>query len=261
MSTNPGFHPAFADLPRLKAGFTTRQGGLSPSPFHSRNLGFFAGDAPEIVAENWRQTLSEAGLAGRPLALPRLVHGVDLAVLASPENYQMTSQGGLRRHAPAACDAVASRHPDWVLAVTMADCLAILLADPVTGLIGAVHAGWRGTRDGILEVTLRRLFAQGEAHPESLRIALGPALSAPRLGLGADITAGMESRYLQPTMEAKGLGLDMRAWNRDQALACGVADAHIEHWSLCTYENPDLCFSYRRDGARSGRMAALIAWA
>ncbi len=261
MSASLGFQPAFSDLPQFKAGFTTREGGLSTSPFDSRNLGFFAGDAPETVANNWRKTLADAGLVGRPLALPRLVHGTDLVVLPSPQTCEMKEQGGLLRHAPSDCDAVASRNREWVLAVTMADCLAILLADPATGLIGAVHAGWRGTRDGILEVTLRRLFDQGEAYPESLRLAMGPALSAPRLGLGAEVTSGMESRYLQPLTEAGGLGLDMRSWNRDQALACGVAEAHMEQWPLCTYDNPDLFFSYRRDGARSGRMAAFIAWA
>ncbi len=65
MSNHPGFHPVFTDLPQLKAGFTTRQGGHSVAPFDSRNLGFFAGDTLEAVADNWRKTLTEAGLAER----------------------------------------------------------------------------------------------------------------------------------------------------------------------------------------------------
>jgi polyphenol oxidase len=252
--------PAFADLPGIKAGFTTRLGGLSPAPYSTCNLGFISGDKPENVAANWRQTLATQGLIKHRLALPRLVHGSEMAWvegLGDPEMRLTT--GGFHRHAPPDCDAVATQDRRWALAVTMADCMGILITDPTTGLIAAVHAGWRGTRDRILEVTLRQLLQAGRARAESVRLCLGPALSAPRLELGPEVTATMAKPYLVPIAGAEKQGLDMRAWNRDQARSCGIRHEHIEEIPYCTFDNPELFFSYRRDGKASGRMAAIIA--
>jgi polyphenol oxidase len=252
--------PAFADLPGIKAGFTTRLGGLSPSPYASCNLGLLSGDSPENVAVNWQQTLATQGLAKHRLALPGLVHGREMAWVEGPgDPDRVVTTGGLRRHAPPSCDAVATQDRQWALAVTMADCMGILITDPTTGLIAAVHAGWRGTRDGILAVTLRQLLQAGRARAESLRLCFGPALSAPRLELGPEVTVTMDPQYLVPIVAAEKQGLDMRAWNHDQALTCGIRHDHIEAIPYCTFDNPELFFSYRRDGKTSGRMAAIIA--
>lgn len=276
-------------LTGLTAVFTTREGGMSQAPFASRNLGFFAGDAEAVVAENWRLTLSELKLTAKTLVLPRLVHGTQCAWVAdvnepnpdendaheSPDvegekqrlMHPRESRSGLLCIAPPACDAVATQSTNLALAVTMADCMGILIADPSTGCLAAVHAGWRGTRDQVLAKTLADLFTQGRANPESTWISLGPALGTQNLGLGDEVLAGMDGRYVhalqKPKPEQAGrarYGLDMRAWNRDQALSMGIRPNHIEDMAQCTYDRPKQFFSYRREGARSGRMAAILAW-
>jgi polyphenol oxidase len=254
--------PIFRHIPGLVAGFTTKHGGVSQAPYATRNLGFFAGDAEATVAENWRTLLADLGLGDHGLVLPRLVHGANWAWIendASVGNnaWPRETRAGLVLLAPPEADAVATMANDLVLAVTMADCMGMLIYDSATGCMAAVHAGWRGTRAGILQHTLRGLFAAGHAKPQTTWVGLGPALGTGRLGLSEEILATMDARFVQDI--DMGRGLDMRAWNRQQALEAGLAPERIESVDLCTYDTPEHLFSYRREGPQSGRMAALIA--
>ena len=157
---------------------------------------------------------------------------------------------------PEGADAVFTRSADWVLAITMADCLPALIADPVTRCVAAVHAGWRGTRDEVLGLTLKRLFAAGHCKPASTHVALGPCLSVPALEISEEVARGLPEEHLH--REGGRYYFDLRGANRAQALAVGVPSPNITESTLCTRENDLLCFSYRRDGGVTGRMAACI---
>lgn len=267
-----GFIPAFTQFPEIRAGFTTRWGDrTSPplsspptSPFSERNLGFFSGDEESKVALNWQQTLEALGFGLKTLVLPRMNHGTESIEIKSPslltETQPYDFRSGLKILAPRDRDAVYTRSAEYVLAVTMADCMPILVYDPTTQCRAAIHSGWRGTRDGILRQTLDKLFQQGHAKPGTTWLCMGPAIGAKRLELGPEVMVTVDKRFAV-AWEANGQikhGMDMLAWNVQQALDLGVAAVQIETVGRCTYDEPDFFFSYRRDGARSGRMAALI---
>jgi YfiH family protein len=243
---------------RIAAAFTTRGIAAAPSgPYDRLNLGFRSGDGPARVAANWREALAAADLAGRPLALPRMVHGDALADIDALPDRPPPAAEGTPSWEPEGADAVCASAPGRVLAVTTADCLAALVFDPSTGTITAVHAGWRGTRARILAKTLSALAAAGRIRPERTLVAFGPCLRAESLAVGPDVAAQLDPRFL---INREGRAcFDMPADNRAQALDAGVPEANIRDLGGDTLREPERYFSYRRDGSASGRLAAFIS--
>ena len=182
--------PVFENLPRIRAFFTTRQGGISTGPYASMNLGANSGDDLETVNKNWTQLLQAQGWGGHGLALPRLCHGAASAeIVGTPDTVGLAESLD-------SVDAVFTLSDKWVLAITMADCLPALIADPATRCVAAVHAGWRGTRDHVLRLTLERLFKSGHCHPESTHVAFGPCLSIPALEISEDVAAQLPEPHI-----------------------------------------------------------------
>jgi YfiH family protein len=159
-------------------------------------------------------------------------------------------------------DALVTARRGVALCVHVADCVPILLADPVSGFLGAVHAGWRGTVAGVLAATLRMLRARG-GRAADVRMAMGPSIAACCFEVGAEVLEAFRR-------SAPGTGpcilpgprprIDLIEANRRQALALGVAPKNIGAAGLCTACRPDLLESYRRSGGAPGRMAGIIAW-
>lgn len=258
---------------RVRAAFTTRSLGASrgggasgtplSGPYADLNLGFHCGDDPERVDGNWRTVLEAEGLAGRTLAMPRMVHGEAMADMDSPLQNGLPSDSGnpgdrsVFRVEPENADALFSRSPGYVLAVTMADCLTALVYDPETGVAAAVHAGWRGTRARILEKSLRFLAETGRIRPETALVAFGPCLRPDSLEVGEDVAALLPAAHV--FRKGGKAHFDMPGCNRMQALRAGIAPGHVRDMGGCTLSEPDRYFSYRRDGRESGRMAAFIS--
>jgi YfiH family protein len=251
--TKPEVIPVFPDLPGVRAFFTTRRGGESQGSYASLNLSLHTGDDPERVRGNWRSLLESQELAEKSLAIPRLCHGAEIREIQAPDPDSPPPLAC----SPEATDAVFARVARFVLAVTLGDCQAALIADPETRCVAAVHAGWRGSRDGILGKTLRLLFASGYCRPESTRVALGPCLSVSALEVSADTAATLPADHVQ-SREGR-FHFDLRSCNRAQALEAGAEAGHITEVGGCTRTDSGDFFSYRRDGAASGRMAAVIA--
>lgn len=279
--------PAFLIQPfpewdhRVRAAFTHRHGGGGSSGAYSDlNLGFRAGDEPARVAANWKTVLAAAGLEGKPLVIPRMVHGDGLAdgdgpweamSVPDPEGAEGAEgaerpegKGGtgaqltrFPRLEPDGADAVWARTPGRVHAVTMADCLTALVFDPACGTVAAVHAGWRGTHAHILEKTLRRLIAAGNLRAESALVALGPCLTRETLEVGEELAGRLEKEFI--VRRDGRFHFDMPASNRAQALACGIPASNLREMGGDTLLEPKRYFSYRRDGQASGRMAAFIS--
>lgn len=249
----------------LRAFFTTRKGGFSSGPYASLNLAAHTGDEPLTVRRNWEHLLTSQGLAPAEhgLVVPQLCHGAALLDADAPH---LTLRSGTEFSlAPFDADAVVTRTSGRVVAVTTADCLAALIADPVTRCVAAVHAGWRGTREDILGKTLAHLFAQGWCTPATTYVALGPCLSPAALEVGEDVAASLPAAHV---VRLNGRPhFDLRGCNRAQALAAGVAPEAIVERGGCTFSEPDLYFSHRlaqqsaqREGTgTTGRLAACIA--
>jgi hypothetical protein len=195
-----------------------------------------------------------------PYLLGRQVHGDTVMVVDSPAASFDTLS---RSAAETPADALLTNRTGIGVAVVTADCVPILLYDPGVRVVGAVHAGWRGTFDRILEKTVVRMAQAFGSKALHIRAALGPAIRPCCYEVGGEVfrrlietTPGYEP-YWAPDGQGKGR-LDLIGLNRMQLTAAGVPAAQIEEVPLCTSCRPDLFFSYRRDGIGAGRMVSGI---
>src|SRR5512146_2739323 len=155
-------------------GFTTRSGGAPTGPFASLNLGGGVGDDPAAVAENWARLERETGLR---FARVRQVHGARAVRADAPT-------------APALeADVVVTQAPGVAACVSVADCVPVLLADPETGAVAAVHAGWRGTLAGAAAEGVRALAREAGAPAARLLAAVGPSIGPCCYEVSADLAA------------------------------------------------------------------------
>ena len=246
---SPDTIPVLEHVSGIKAFFTTRRGGTSAGRYASLNLSYTSGDDPDAVRKNWNRLLRSQGLEKKMLALPRLCHAHGIQeIFAATETF------------PANRDAVYTHEPGRILAVTLGDCLGALIADPETRCIAAVHAGWRGSRDNIIGRTLEKLFQSGHCRPESTWMALSPCLSTRMLEIPEEIAETLpQSHVEQEQKDQNRFFFDLQGCNRSHAQAAGVLADHITAVNACTRNDAERFFSYRRDGAASGRMAAVIA--
>lgn len=220
--------------------FTTRAGGVSVSPYDSFNLGDHVGDDPAAVAANRQRLARVVGL--EDIAWMEQLHTNTVTVVTKPGLVEAT-------------DALVTTTPRLGLAVLVADCVPVLLADSTSGVVAAAHAGRMGARNGIVTNTVRTMMDLG-AQPGRIQALLGPAASGQRYEVPEHMAADVEehlpgsrTRTLQGT-----LGLDIRAGLVRQLFGLGVT--HVDADPRCTIADEDF-FSYRREGT-TGRQAGLI---
>jgi YfiH family protein len=223
--------------------FTTRQ--LQLRPF-------------ERQADAWVEAVNAVGGAAADLKRIRQVHGRTVHVVRPGV--------GPLDQAPPEADAIVSGHAGDVLAVQVADCVPVLLADPKTGAAAAIHAGWRGSAAGIVTATVQTLAAEFDVQAVDLIVAVGPSIGACCYEVGPELpdafrqagaTDGQLGRWFTRT-EQGSLRLDLWAVNRDQLIDAGIPPAQIHLSNLCTLTHASLFDSYRAQGPNAGRMAALI---
>ena len=226
-------------------GFSTRRGGVSHPPFDSLNLGRSTPDQPEAVAENRTRFLRSLGTDTDHLVTVGQVHGTGVAMATAPGFH-------------AERDAVVSRVPGLVLAVSAADCLPILLVARGTAGPGvaAIHAGWRGTADGIAGTALAMLADLVEARPEAVSAHLGPCIRACCYQVGPEVAARFPAENVERRDGA--LFLDFAAAVRQQLVKAGVAAESIEDTGACTSCEAHWYFSHRRDRGVTGRHWGVI---
>jgi YfiH family protein len=196
-----------------------------------------------------------AGLVAPDAEVVRLtqVHGRIALTFEEPARKRRSSVLGT-------ADAMITNQQNVLLAVASADCVPIVLADPETGWIAAVHAGWRGTAARVLDAALDALAARG-VRPENLCAALGPSISRDRYEVGPEVVAALRNAYREVGVPAdavrKGRAdrhfVDVAAFNEAALRARGVGAERIATSGLCTASTPDLP-SWRRDGAGAGRI-------
>jgi YfiH family protein len=222
----------------VRAMQTTRQGGVSTSPYDSLNLGRHVGDSSLAVERN--RMLLNTVLPSEPVWLEQ-VHGT---VVADADRADCIPQA----------DACIARR--GVCVVMTADCLPVLLCDKAGSVVAAVHAGWRGMAAGVIEATVLAM----EVAPENLMAWLGPAISQPAFEVGVEVRAAFvdadpaAAAAFIPGENGKWLA-DIYALARRRLNALGIT--RIYGGDRCTCRESDLFFSYRRDGV-TGRMGTFI---
>lgn len=163
---------------------------------------------------------------------------------------------------PPDADAGVAKDPGALLAIETADCLPVLIVDPVHRRVAAAHAGWRGTALQVAREAVRALVREG-SNPDHLLAALGPAIGPCCYEVGADVEAAFEpwgSHFFIPGPRGRR-HLDVVGANRAQLEASGLRSERIDALDLCTRCRGDLFFSYRRDGAEAGRMISVVGFA
>lgn len=220
-------------------GFSTRYGGVSPAPYGTLNLGGHEDDNANIE-HNRNQALKALNISPQALSTLKQVHGKHVC-MASGER-----QEG---------DALISNKPGDVLAVSVADCYPILFQDQERGIIGAAHAGWRGT---VLRIVAETLIAMEDlgARRENIQVAIGQGISQNKFVVGSEVIKQFSDAGFNKDCWAENR-IDLVKCNIFALQECGVPAKNIWAMNRCTYE--DDFFSYRRDNGITGRMWGLIA--
>jgi polyphenol oxidase len=153
-------------------------------------------------------------------------------------------------------DGMICNKPGVFICLKIADCCAILIYDPVNKVIAGLHSGWRGTNLNIAETGIKILKERYGARPDDLIVYLSPAASGNRYEVGWDVAKHFQDAIIKKS-DTKYL-FDNKLKIKTQLIECGIPEKNIEVSNLCTIENPEF-HSFRRDGIKSGRMAAYIS--
>ncbi len=265
--------PALARLPWLIHGFSTRPGGVSLLNGEKvLNVGFTDWDTKENVLENRRRFQSALGASALKLISLKQIHS-DVIHLFD------TAPAG-----PCQGDASATNRPGLLLAVQTADCVPILLVDVKQRAVAAVHAGWRGTLQRIVVKAIGQMHMQFKSNPAGLLAAVGPSIGGCCYEVGTEVATQFQSQFAEAPEwfdefrtgdepnpiqwlnmmppghqpPPKNVLLDLRKANRAQLLGAGLRAPNIFISELCTACRRDLLFSYRKEGAQSGRLLSVI---
>ncbi len=235
---------AFKDV---EHGITTRHGGHSAAPFQELNLGLGVGDDPSAVARNRRRVFRRFG--GVPVFL-RQVHGVRVVTVSRKDGGPMAAGGA----PPAEADALITDVPGLALVVLVADCQAVLLYDPVKGVVGNVHSGWRGSAGNVIGAAVGAMAEGFGCRPADIHAGVGPSL-------GPCCAEFIHfRRELPPAFRRYRVGMhhfDFWAASWDQLTGAGLRPDRIRIGRICSRCRRDDFYSYR--AARiTGRFAAVI---
>jgi hypothetical protein len=237
-------------------GVSTRVGGVSLPPYDTLNMGFTTLDNPGHLAENRLRFMKALGLEGQPMTWQMdLVHGNDVL------NYHLLNPAAM----PIACDGLACGGKDIPISATFADCVPILLADPVKRAFAVIHAGWRGTFALIALMGVESLEEAFGSRRGDILAGIGPCIGRCCFMVGREVADAFCEKFpdlkdlIAASSNYEKWSVDLSGLNEVILQRAGVKAKNVVKAGLCTRCADDLFFSYRRDGAVSGRMAAVMA--
>lgn len=237
-------------------GFTTRQGGVSEGYLASMNIGTRRGDKIENVYKNYEILGNSIGFDPQKSVHTKQTH-TDIVRIADASLWG----AGLYKAELDPCDALITNTPGTALVIFTADCTPVLLYDPVTGAVGAAHAGWRGTAANIVGKTVSAMAEHFGCLPQNIRAAIGPNIGFCCFETDRDVPdaifalLGAESA---PYIAQKGdkFHVDLKGVNACLLRKAGVLSVDIS--DHCTACNPDLYWSHRKVGSSRGSQGAII---
>lgn len=235
--------------------FTTRHGGVSTGTQASLNLAYGRGDTMENVEQNLRILARELGFDPAGFVMTHQIHSDIVRVVTEAD-----CAGLCHRNYPS-CDALVTNTPGISLLVFTADCTPLLFHDPVTGAVGAAHAGWRGTAQAIGAKTVQAMVEHFGCRPEDIRAAIGPNIGQCHFETDSDVPEAMISAFGEEAkafIEKRGkkYHLDLKAINALSLRRAGVE--HIDISDDCTYCQSSRFWSHRVTGGERGSQGAVI---
>ncbi len=232
---------------RVRWSFADRLDGVSRSPYAAGNLADHVGDDPDHVAHNRALLAGSVGVDGAHVVSMAPVHGNDVGQVTGPSAHPVPD-----------VDALVTMVPGLALLTLAADCVPVLLGDSVSGVVGVVHAGWRGVTSDVLGKTLDALRDMG-SRPENLHALVGPAICGQCYTVHDarfdEVVAVAPAAASASTAGERAL--DLRAAVDERLRIAGVTSTRH---GACTYES-DTLYSYRRDQVtgRHGGVVTLLA--
>jgi YfiH family protein len=243
--------------------FSTRQGGVSRAPLASLNLGMSVGDDPAAVQENRQRFFGQFGIElQRQVVRVKQVHGDRVLTVDEPLTRRPGFPGSLVDE-PAEHDAMVSNVAGLALTVSTADCVPILVHDPVRRAVAAIHAGWRGTAERIAPKAVEVMARRYGTRPADVQVAIGPAIGRccyqvdrPAFERLVACTPSAD-RHLEPD-GTEHWRADLPGLNRAMLEETGIPASQIEDLTLCTACRKEQFFSHRGEHGRTGRMMSFV---
>lgn len=231
-----------------------RHGGVSSEEVGTLNLSFKVADSRENVLENRRRVAKALGIDPDKLIFPAQTHSDTVRLVKAGTHPDTLTE----------TDALITNTPGICVCVMSADCVPILLYDPVHHAAGAVHAGWRGTVNKILTRTVEAMQAEFGTNPADLVAGIGPSISPDIYQVGGEVLEAVQQAFgdtqsliSQENGQGKG-NLNLWEANRKQLQHLNVPEASVEIAGICTYQHSNDFFSARKSANRAGRFAAGI---
>lgn len=243
---------SFDDL-GVKHAIFTRIGGVSPHPWASLNVGGSVGDDPSRVANNRERMLRSLGFSLNSVFDVWQVHGEEVICAESPRKSDSSIQKG---------DAILTDRSGIVLFMRFADCVPILLCDPIRHAVGMIHVGWRGALNNIIARTIDVLKNKYHSNPMDILAAIGPSICVEHYEIGEDVAEQVKKIFpshlsdLMPTISGKP---HFDLWKTTLLLLEQAGVKTIELAGLCTACDLENWYSYRAEGGITGRFGAIIS--
>lgn len=233
---------------------STRQEGYSIGPYAAFNINIYCGDDDKAIRTNREALCQWLGITDDHLLMPHQVHLTEM-VQIDDNLMQLTVQKRLEEMEGK--DAIMTNLKGVCIGVSTADCIPVLLYDPRQQAICAIHAGWRGTVNRIVEKSIQKMKQVYGSRPSDLVAQIGPGISLESFEVGDEVydafeQAGFDMQAIS-RKEAKW-HINLPVCNRLQLLQMGVEESHIQVSSFCTFIQHERYFSARRLGIRSGRI-------
>ncbi|MDK2979212.1 MAG: purine-nucleoside/S-methyl-5-thioadenosine phosphorylase / adenosine deaminase [Bacteroidales bacterium] len=230
---------------------TTRTGGFSKNHLAGFNLGYTVGDESKNVTQNLNLLARVLDIDKKQMVSPKQTHSKNIGVVTSTTEIFPNT------------DALITNIPGICIFVRTADCVPILLFDPVKKGIAAIHSGWKGTLQEISKHCIGRMQKEYGTQPKDLIAGIGPSIGPEVYEIGPEVIELFVNHftlnnYITPLKNSdKGL-LNLWEINHQILIDSGVPKEQIEVAGMCTYSNPELFYSARRDGVKCGRLATGI---
>jgi YfiH family protein len=246
---------SLAQLP-VQAHVSTRHGGVSPAPWRSLNFSILRGDSPERVQQNRDRLAAALGVEPQSIIRCRQVHGVGIAKV------DLGSAGQWQEN----MDGLVTNTPQLPLMLVFADCVPLLLYDRRRHALGVCHAGWRGTINGIADITLWAMSAAYDTDPADIVACIGPSIGPQSYQVGEEVVTLAQVKLKKPErffhyLDGPDQNPYFNLWqaNAAQLIDAGVPAEQIETSGIDTAQRTDDFFSHRAERGRCG-LFTMTAW-
>jgi len=238
----------------VRHGFSTRIGGVSRGPFATMNLGHNTGDDAGNIRENYRLFCAAIGAAPENIVTGNQQHTTNIRNVKNhvPGNDDFT-------------DGLVTDTAGIVLATYYADCVPLLLYDPICRVIANCHAGWRGTAHNMAGIATAKMMTDYGCDPRNILAGIGPSISCENFEVGPEVAQefkdllpfSVDFVYNSKSVENK-FHIDLWGINRQSLIMAGLYNGNIETAGLCTFDDELHFYSHRRNGKQRGSLAAFI---